>query len=453
MSTAPDGTILRVNSTFLEWTGYSADQLVGTPFGDLLTPGGRIFAETRYLPVLRLEGAVKEVALPVRRADGSILPTLVNSVFVEQSGGAVQLIRSAIFDATSRQDYERELLAARRMAETSEERLRALQRASAAFIASGSVDAFAEALGASMRDAFEASAAAVFLVDESGTLELVAGTPPEAVVDAAPEGEHDGTPEAEALRSGRVLVWSRSRILESHPTYAAGMKRARIETVIATPLLSGAGASGVVLCSFGRERAFDGRTVELYEALARQASEALARIRLQARLERMALYDQLTGLANRQLLKARLGEVLASAQREGVPTALIVVDLDGFKAVNDRLGHVAGDSVLREVAARLATAIRPGDLAGRFGGDEFLVICEGAGTQAAAAIADRLRGEIGVAIPGIPEDLPISASIGVAVHDGAGSAPVTADRLFVAADSAMFASKHGGRDLTTVVAV
>ncbi|WP_157414458.1 diguanylate cyclase [Agromyces allii] len=447
LSTASDGTILRVNSTFLEWTGYSVDQLVGSSFADLLTPGGRIFAETRYLPVLRLEGSVKEVALPVRRADGTTLPTLVNSVVVEAADGGPGLIRSAIFDATSRQDYELDLLNARRRAETSEERVRVLQRASAAFLASASEAAFAEALAGSMQEAFAATAAAVYLADESGRLELVAGAHPIGVAD---DVEPDDGPGAEALRSGRVLVWSRSGIRDGMPTAAQAMKEARFETLTATPLPSAGTASGVVLSAFGRERTFDAEAIALHEAIARQASEALARIRLQSRLERMALYDQLTGLANRQLLKTRLGEVLAAARRESGPTALVVLDLDGFKAVNDRMGHMAGDAVLREIADRLRSTIRPGDVAGRFGGDEFMIICENTTAASAEAVADRLRGAINLPLTGVLDDFSISASIGVAVHDGAGSAPAAAD-LFAAADAAMFRSKHAGKDVTTVV--
>ncbi|MET0975479.1 MAG: diguanylate cyclase [Leifsonia sp.] len=451
ISMTSDGTIVRVNSTFLEWTGYSAAQLVGTPFGELLTRGSRIFAETRYLPVLRLEGAVREVSLAMRRADGSALATLVNSVVVADANGGDGLIRSAVFDATARQDYERDLLAARRQAEASEERVRVLQQASTAFLASTSESSLAQAVVESMRDAFSATAA-VLLADGSGGLALVAGTIPAEVTRPAHDPEE--SPEREAMRTGDVVILpDLAEVRRRHPSFAAAMKSARLEAMTATRLSVDAAASGVVLCFFGRARSFDADAIGLHEALARQASEALARVRLRRRLEQMALFDQLTGLANRQLLKVRLSEVLASAHRKGHPTAVIFLDLDGFKPVNDRMGHAAGDAVLRDVADRLRSTIRADDVAGRFGGDEFVVICADADLASASAIADRLRSVIGDPMEGIPAEFAVSASIGVAVYSPTGQPPVSPDRLFDEADTAMYESKRAGKNTTTAVVV
>ncbi|MET1017099.1 MAG: PAS domain S-box protein, partial [Leifsonia flava] len=297
MSLTTDGMIVRVNSTFLDWTGYAAADLVGRPFAELLTRGSQIFAETRYLPVLLLEGAVKEVALTLVCADGSDLPTLVNSVVVEQAGEEPGLIRTAVFDATDRQNYERDLLTSRRQAEASEEHVRVLQRASSAFVSSSSEEELAEAIVESMRHGFAAASVAVLLTDESGKLALAAGERP---------GSEEG-PELEALSSRQTVVLSdRRAVRDRYPTLADELKSARLEAVTATPLSFEGAASGVVLCYFGRARSFDGDATDLQEAVARQASEALARVRLQRRLERMALFDQLTGLANRQLLKVRL---------------------------------------------------------------------------------------------------------------------------------------------------
>ncbi|MEL4317546.1 diguanylate cyclase [Leifsonia sp. YIM 134122] len=444
MSLTTDGTIVRVNRTFLDWTGYTAAELVGRPFADLLTRGSQIFAETRYLPVLLLEGSVKEVALTMVCADGSGLPTLVNSVVVEQTRDEPGLIRTAVFDATDRQNYERDLLTSRRQAEASEEHVRVLQRASSAFVSSSSEEELAQAIVESMRQGFAAASVAVLLPDEAGQLALVAGELP---------GSERG-PELEALHSGKVVVLADRRAVgDRYPALADELRSARLEAVTATPLSFEGATSGVVLCYFGRARSFDDDAIELQEAVARQASEALARVRLQRRLERMALFDQLTGLANRQLLKVRLEEALATGQRTHHSTALIFLDLDGFKTVNDELGHVAGDAVLREVATRLRSTIRPSDVAGRFGGDEFVIICEDADVDAASAVAERLRDVVGVPVPGIPDEYSVSASIGVAVHSPGISQSVTPDRLFDLADTAMYTSKNSGKNRTTAVIV
>ena len=167
-----DGVIERVNATLLDWTGFSADALLGETFTDLLVPGSQIFYETRHLPVLRLAGELREVALSMRRADGEELPVLLNS---RLDDGAMSL---AIFDATARQNYERDLLAARREAEASEARVSVLQRASSAFGAASTEGALAEALVASTREALAAPAVAVMLVDDTGGTYLAAGEHP-----------------------------------------------------------------------------------------------------------------------------------------------------------------------------------------------------------------------------------------------------------------------------------
>jgi phosphoserine phosphatase RsbU/P len=129
LSTAPDGTIVRVNQTFLDWTGFERAALVGRrSFASLLTAGGRIYHETHYAPMLRLQGAVREIALEIVRVDGTRLPALVNSVADRDPTGAVVAVRTAVFDATERREYERELVRARRRAEESEARANALAR-------------------------------------------------------------------------------------------------------------------------------------------------------------------------------------------------------------------------------------------------------------------------------------------------------------------------------------
>ena len=109
-----DGTILRVNRTFESWTGHDRATLVGRRFHTLLTPAGQIYHETHYAPLLQMQGAVREIALEIVRADGSRLPALVNAVRQPEREDRPAIVRTTIFDATDRRRYERELLAARR---------------------------------------------------------------------------------------------------------------------------------------------------------------------------------------------------------------------------------------------------------------------------------------------------------------------------------------------------
>jgi sigma-B regulation protein RsbU (phosphoserine phosphatase) len=129
LSTTPDGTIVKVNATFLTLTGYTRAELVGRRrFADLLTGGGRIYHETHYAPMLRMAGSAREIALELVRADGQRLPALVNAVLERNDAGDPVVVRAAVFDATDRREYERELLRAKDQAEASEERATALAR-------------------------------------------------------------------------------------------------------------------------------------------------------------------------------------------------------------------------------------------------------------------------------------------------------------------------------------
>lgn len=161
---------------------------------------------------------------------------------------------------------------------------------------------------------------------------------------------------------------------------------------------------------------------------------------LRAELERRATHDMLTRVMNRASVMAALEGALARKADGG--TAVVFVDLDGFKTVNDRLGHQAGDELLRIVADRLAIAVRAGDALGRVGGDEFLVVCPGvAGAQPALRVAERIAHAVNQPVHLAALTLEQQASIGVAY---AGRQPIGADALVRRADTAMYASKRRG---------
>ncbi|MGK5683599.1 putative bifunctional diguanylate cyclase/phosphodiesterase [Actinoplanes sp. URMC 104] len=158
---------------------------------------------------------------------------------------------------------------------------------------------------------------------------------------------------------------------------------------------------------------------------------------------RLAVTDPLTGLSNRALITERLAEVTRQPLREGRHGAVLLIDLDRFKPINDAYGHEAGDAVLKAVAAALRSVIRSGDTAGRLGGDEFAVVLPGLPSPAAAeAVAQRLAEALST--PVIFGDLLLSveASIGVALRDATTG---DAEQLMAHADAAMYAAKRSGR--------
>jgi PAS domain S-box-containing protein len=118
LSTLHDGTIIKANRTFLDWTGYSSEEVLSKKFQDLLSVPGKIFYETQFAPLLQLQGTVKEVAFELARSNREPLPVLVNSVQHKPEEGGVVLIHSALFDVTDRRKYEQQLLSARRKLES-----------------------------------------------------------------------------------------------------------------------------------------------------------------------------------------------------------------------------------------------------------------------------------------------------------------------------------------------
>jgi sigma-B regulation protein RsbU (phosphoserine phosphatase) len=121
LSAGPDGFIIRVNDTFLEWTGYTRDELVRVRrFVDLLTVGGRLYHETHFMPQLQMQSTARELAFEIVCADGARMPVLVNGVLKREDHGSAWVVRTAIFLASDRREYERELLRAKQRAEESE---------------------------------------------------------------------------------------------------------------------------------------------------------------------------------------------------------------------------------------------------------------------------------------------------------------------------------------------
>jgi len=175
------------------------------------------------------------------------------------------------------------------------------------------------------------------------------------------------------------------------------------------------------------------------EGIARDVTE---RKLAEERLERQALHDELTSLPNRRLLRDRISQALARAERDRSLVAVVFLDLDRFKLINDSWGHAEGDKVLVEIADRLQGVVRGSDTIARFGGDEFVVVREGIeSSEDVAGYLDRLSDEVQRPIVLGSNDLIVNASIGVALG-GAGDTPET---LLRDADAAMYKAKAQGR--------
>ncbi|MES2130147.1 MAG: sensor domain-containing diguanylate cyclase [Pseudomonadota bacterium] len=199
-------------------------------------------------------------------------------------------------------------------------------------------------------------------------------------------------------------------------------------------------------------RTLRGEQLALLDRLARQVMnliELRAKSRAlelaYARMEKLATFDELTGLLNRRALLARLHDEVQRCRRQGSELSVVMIDLDHFKQVNDTHGHQTGDAVLRGVGALLRSRIRVTDSAGRYGGEELCLLLPGTGVAAAALLADKLRRAVADTVFRCGEaQVQVTASFGIAAYH-AEHAPV-AERLIEAADLTLFRAKHGGRN-------
>jgi two-component system, cell cycle response regulator len=193
-------------------------------------------------------------------------------------------------------------------------------------------------------------------------------------------------------------------------------------------------------------------------------NELMARVRSQVRQKRyqdrllvnyesnlsMALTDSLTGLYNRRYVMVHLERLLRQSQDSKKPFALMLLDIDHFKRINDSYGHPAGDDVLREFAGRIGRSLRNFDLAGRIGGEEFVAILPDTNLDVAVAVAERLRTQISGApmtAKGVDVPIPVTTSLGVTIASDPGE---SVDDLIGRADRALYAAKRNGRDRVEV---
>ena len=216
------------------------------------------------------------------------------------------------------------------------------------------------------------------------------------------------------------------------------------------------GLLGAIAVYVPEARAPEPDELLLLERATHLASIAVERADFEATLEHEALHDKLTGLPNRSLLLDRIEQAIARSRRLGTTVAVLFIDLDDFKVINDSLGHAAGDRLLQQVGSRFHRPLRAGDTVGRFGGDEFLLVCEDVdGEAGAAAVATRLAMELEPPFELDDTTVFVRASVGIALAGGDAPSqlepPTAADLAHVAeslvrnADAAMYRAKERGR--------
>jgi diguanylate cyclase (GGDEF)-like protein/PAS domain S-box-containing protein len=292
------------------------------------------------------------------------------------------------------------------------------------------VQAVLEALGAE---------AVAYLESEPGVEGLVlralvgvadAGAPPGTLA-CGP-----GTPLGQVLQSGaRVLTDGAQLPL----AWSRGLRSAAL-----VPVRGGDKVRGVLCIAYREADAFAAEALNFVDAAASVLSAALQRIDSESRLAYLAQFDALTGLPNRALLADRFSQMIGQARRRSSALAALFIDLDGFKLVNDTLGHAGGDALLKETAVRLQASVRTGDTVARISGDEFaVVLADLARLEDAALVAQKVIDRLAEPFDVHGKEVFVTASVGIAVFPGDGA---DAESLIGAADAAMYRAKQSGRN-------
>ncbi len=232
-------------------------------------------------------------------------------------------------------------------------------------------------------------------------------------------------------------------------TGASDEARLGLREFCVAPLRVGAHVHGV-LAAAGSHGFLD-TDVDLVAGTAEQVALALERYRFIAVVQRQASIDDLTGLHNHRFLVDYLGQQVALAERLGAPLAILMLDIDHFKVLNDTHGHPSGDTALAAFAQTLLSSVRRSDLAARYGGEEFAVVMANTNAQDARLVAEKIR----AAVAGMAIELPDGTSLSLTVSIGAAAYPEdtdTAGELLALADEALYRAKRAGRDRTCTAA-
>ncbi len=230
------------------------------------------------------------------------------------------------------------------------------------------------------------------------------------------------------------------------PVFTRRVKLKGVESLLVLPLICADEAIGTFTLATRRRNAFSKDARDMLGVIANQVAVSLENAKMYRQMETMATTDGLTGLLNHRTFQMRLADMLSRAERHGHKLALILIDIDFFKRINDTYGHPVGDQVLARVAKVLGDAVRKIDVVARYGGEEFAVIMEGADAVGAQQLAERIRIDVGnQAFPSEEGAFHVALSLGIA---GVPSDAQDKQSLIERADQALYFAKHNGRNRT-----
>jgi diguanylate cyclase (GGDEF)-like protein len=415
--------VVDANSVFVEWTGKSLSEIVGHPLSNFVE-----WEPESTPPVKRNLPSLAFVSGP----DAWVRPVLVESADGNRGNRFF-----ALFDATAQREFTNELQGQQALTQRTQKRLELVIAASIAFDGANTEEELSAVLVDTTAQAFAAEDAVVYLSDENSGFRYAAGVNPFVALD-----DLDSLQTAARALSNVLKISGLEEAQTLSPAVGRAFEESGVQSMIIAPLHQGNTRLGLLGVFFHHPRQFDEQASPLADALASQAGRAIANLQLREQLHHAATHDNVTGLPNRRLLEEHL-EQRVKAEHDFV--AIVFIDMDGFKQVNDQLGHHTGDRLLSEVGRRLQASVREEDLVARYGGDEFVVVCEVSSEAAAAEVAERIREIIAGRYATVPDELQPTASIGLTVSP-ADMVAARADQLLRAADQAMYRAKLAGGD-------
>jgi diguanylate cyclase (GGDEF)-like protein/PAS domain S-box-containing protein len=432
----PDGRYLYVSPAVTDVFGVAPEALIGVdPFTFIEDPDGRVREVFFGAPTDgQTSGAVE---YRVRHQDGK--PRWVESVCRNLVGDPAV----GGFVVTSRD------VTARRRRNAQQDAVAALSRAG---LGTSDLDTFLGRVMATVSEVLDIAHCSVLDVRAGGWLAVRRRSGP-PLVERPFRLQVGGCPttrSAQAFLERRSVRWSEDDALDE-----------QLEELRASELRSGLATViydtepwGVLVVRSAGAGSFSDEDVSFLESVANVIGAAVGRRRVEEELRQRACTDALTGLPNRPGLVDRLRTALRRLQDRQGSVAVLFVDTDDLKLINDSMGHAAGDAVIAAVGARIVGALRQGDIVARFGGDEFVVLCEQCDPDEAERIAERVRTSLTEPVQLPDRTVTVTASIGIAVAtevpQGEDGVDVRADDLLAAADTAMYQAKVTGKDRSAV---
>ncbi len=435
ITTGDDGLITYVSPALHAVLGFDPEDFVGRPYRDLLDPDEMLEAEEVFAPTAQNAGADQSHEFRARHADGRY--RILNAVVTDMlDDPLVHSLVINIRDVTSRRVVE-DLLSEQA------DLLEAIARGAPLEITLQKITQMIEHV---MDDA----ACSIGILDPDGLIRVrAAPSLPRQIVSILDDLTADSDAGIELRRSdGDPIVYDLTEVSPfGAPTVFANHGFALVRQ--APVLAPGSGELlGALNVFHPQNDKLTSLEANLLDRALNLAAIAIERRRFESTLEYQALYDPLTGLPNRTLLHNRIQDALSRASRLDTGVAVLFVDLDRFKVINDSVGHALGDQLLIEVTERFKQPLRPGDTLGRFGGDEFMIVCSRVATdEDAVATAERFMAQLTEPVKIDGGEIFVTASVGIAFDlDGT----ITTESLIRNADVAMYRAKDQGRNQLVV---